>query len=236
MPVLADGKEVDRILLNRIDPKLYRFVALNDPSGLKGVDEWEKTLPRAALIVNASYYSPHGEADTPIISNGVAAGPSTYDAKAGAFVSDDGFARIAELSGQSWQDAFAGASNAMVSYPMLIRADGTNGVKSNGGWLANRTFVGEDRNGRIIIGTTQDAFFPLAVLADFLKRTSLDLRVALNLDGGPIACQSVRLNGFNRKFYATWEAQVSGEEVRLLRWPLSSATWAMPMVLAVEPR
>jgi len=49
----------------------------------------------------------------------------------------------------------------------------------------------------------------------------------------------VRLHGFQRKFYAQWEAQVreggpKGAEVSLLRWPFSQATWAMPVVLAVE--
>jgi len=62
----------------------------------------------------------------------------------------------------------------------------------------------------------------------------LTLRVALNFDGGPIACQSVRLHGFTRRFYARWEAQVSGNRVRLLSWPNASATWAMPVVLTVE--
>lgn len=63
--------------------------------------------------------------------------------------------------------------------------------------------------------------------------------MALNLDGGPIAGQSVRLKGFQRKFYAQWEAQVredepKGGEVSLLRWPFAEATWAMPLVLTVE--
>ncbi|MEZ2219714.1 phosphodiester glycosidase family protein [Rhizobium sp. RCC_161_2] len=234
LPVMVNGQEVDRILLNRIDPTLYRFVARNAPNGDKGIDEWEQTLPNAILIVNGSYYDLKGKPDTPIISNGIALGPTTYDARAGAFVAGDGFADIKDLSHQDWQAALTGAANAMVSYPLLIGADGQTHVTTNSRWLANRTFVGKDGAGRIIVGTTKEAFFPLGPLAEFLKRSPLDLKTALNFDGGPIACQSVRLSGFQRKLYARWEAQVYGDEVRLLRWPLSNATWAMPMVLTVE--
>ncbi|MGO7319400.1 hypothetical protein ACCS95_06630 [Rhizobium ruizarguesonis] len=85
------------------------------------------------------------------------------------------------------------------------------------------------------MGTTKEAFFPLAAQAEFLKSAPLELKIALNFDGGPIACQSVRLNGFQRKFYAQWEAQVNGDEVKLLRWPFGKR-WAMPMVLTVERR
>ncbi|MDE1993690.1 MAG: hypothetical protein KGI75_14390, partial [Rhizobiaceae bacterium] len=131
LPVLVDGKEVDRILLNRIDPSLYRFVARNSPSGDKGIDEWEKALPNAVLIVNGSYYDPKGRPDTPIISNGVAMGPTTYDAKAGAFVAGDGFADIRDLAHQDWQDALKGMENAMVSYPLLIGADGQTHVTTD---------------------------------------------------------------------------------------------------------
>ncbi len=236
LPVMVNGSEADRILLNRIDPALYRFVARNAPDGSRGIDEWERVLPEALLIVNGSYYDLKGRPDTPIISNGIAMGPATYDARAGAFIAGDGFADIKDLAHQNWQAAFAGAANAMVSYPLLIGSDGQTHVNTKSRWLANRTFVGKDGAGRIIVGTTKEAFFPLAALAEFLKNSSLDLKIALNFDGGPIACQSVRLPGFQRKFYARWEAQVQGDDVQLLRWPISSATWAMPMVLTVEPK
>jgi Phosphodiester glycosidase len=236
MPVIAEGKEADRILLNRIDPARFKFIARNAPDGDKGIDEWEKALPNAVLIVNGSYFDPFGRPDTPIISEGVAMGPTTYDAKAGAFVASDGTADIKELAGQTWQAAISGSRNAMVSYPLLIGTDGQTHVATASRWLANRTFVGKDSAGRIIVGTTKEAFFPLATLAQFLKSSPLDLKVALNFDGGPIACQSVRLNGFTRKFYAQWESQLHGEEVSLLRWPLPQPAWAMPMILEVERR
>lgn len=155
MPVVSATGELDRILLNRIDPQSFRFVVRSAPAGDKGLDEWEQTLPDAVLLVNGSYFDHRGKPDTPFLSEGEQLGPREYK------------------------------------------------------------------------------------LASFLKDAPLDLTLALNLDGGPIACQSVRLHGFQRKFYAQWEAQVregvpKEAEVSLLRWPFSQATWAMPVVLAVE--
>ena len=234
MPVIAAGRQVDMVFLARIDPTRYRFVARTAPQGDKGIDEWERDLPRALLIVNGSYYGPSGTPDTPVLSEGVAMGPARYEATGGAFVAGAHHADVEDLSHRSWHQIFAGARNAMVSYPLLLGEDGRSHVAIKSRWLANRSFVGRDGEGRIIIGTTREAFFPLDRLAAFLKSAPLGLHVALNLDGGPIACQSVRLPGFRRKFYARWEAQVSGDQAQLLRWPFANATWAMPEVLTVE--
>lgn len=162
------------------------------------------------------------------------AGPKSYDAKAGAFVASEQFADIKDLTLQDWQSAFAGANNAMVAYPLLIGDDGKTHVSVKSNWLANRTFVGKDGQGQIIIGITKEAYFSLWRLAEFLKAAPLQLKTALNLDGGPVACQSVRLTGYQRKFYALWEAQDRNEKKRLLRWPFPKATWGMPIILFVE--
>lgn len=236
LAVMAAGRQVDTLLLNRIDPTRYRFVVRNAPRGDKGLDEWERDLPGAALIVNGSYFDVAGRPDTPFLSEGAAMGPRQYDARAGAFVAGDGTADVRDLSKEGWRHAFAGARNAMVSYPLLIGEDGHSHVTIRSRWLANRSFVGRDVKGRIIIGSTREAFFPLDRLATFLLATPLGLKVALNLDGGPVACQSVRLEGFSRRFYARWEAQVSGDTVTLLRWPRTGTSVAMPIVLTVEKR
>jgi exopolysaccharide biosynthesis protein len=233
LPVLVDGQEVDRILLARIDPARFRFVVRNAPAGDKGLDQWMAQLG-AALVVNGSYFSHSGKPDTPLVSDGTLLGPQDYDAKAGAFVASSSFIGIRDLAHDDWRRAFQGADNAMVSYPLLL-ADGTSRVTRSSGWLANRSFVGQDEAGRVIVGTTTDAFFSLDRLARFLLDAPLGLTIALNLDGGPVACQSVSLNGYERKTYGRWEMQVDGDQaLLLLTWPYG--TIPMPIVLAVFPR
>ena len=96
----------------------------------------------------------------------------------------------------------------------------------------------QDRAGRIIFGTTRDAFFSLERLAKFLREAPLDLAEALNLDGGPVASQGVALGGFHRRTCGQWELAVHHGELKLLTPLLRPRTrcWEMPIVLAVLPK
>jgi hypothetical protein len=232
LPVVANGETVDRILLARIDPSRFRFAVYNASDGDKGLDQWMAKLG-AALVVNGSYFAKDGRPDTPLVSEGVFLGPKDYDAKAGAFVASSGFTGIRSLAESNWRAAVGDAENAMVSYPMLL-ADGSTHVPRPSRWLANRSFVGQTSTGQVNIGTTTDAFFSLDRLAKFLLEAPLELKLALNLDGGPVASQAVSFNGYDRRSYGRWEAQVEGDRVRLLTWPFG--TVAMPVVLAVFPK
>ena len=189
LPAMVDGQAVDHLLLARIDPARFRLEVRNASDGDKGLDQWMTQLG-AALVVNGSYYAQNGKPDTPFLSNGVLLGPKDYDARAGAFVAAPDFTGVRDLTHADWRVAFQGAKNAMVSYPLLV-ADGTTRVTRPSRWLANRSFVGQDAAGRVIIGTTTDAFFPLNRFSSFLLDAPLGLTLALNLDGGPVASQGI---------------------------------------------
>ena len=230
LPVIAAGTEVDRVLLARVDPTRFRFEVRNGAAGNKGLDDWMNELG-AILVINGSYYARRGTPDTPFLSAGVQLGPREYDARHGAFVAADAGTSIHDLAAESWQAAFAGAHDAMVSYPLLLAADGSSRSKADRRWLANRSFVGQDRAGRIVLGTTTDAFFSLDRLGPFLRDAPLDLITVLNLDGGPVACQGVALGGYYRRFCGRWETQTTGDSIRVIGWRFG--TWALPVVLAV---
>lgn len=234
VPVMLERAEVDRLILSRIDPARYRFSARNAPEG-RNIKEWRKALPKAVLIVNGSYFDKKGLPDTPFVSDGQALGPQTYDAKAGAFVTGEAGASVVDLQHRPWQAALAGSHNAMVSYPMLVGEDGQTRVTVSSNWLANRTFVAEDHAGRIIVGSTRAGFFSLGRLAAFLKASPLDIRTALNLDGGPIACRMEHVGRFHREVHATVEAQPHDTTIGVLRWPFDQ-DWGLPIVLVVEPK
>ena len=235
LPVMMGTREVDRVYLNRIDPKLYVFSIHNQAQKRWTIKDWERQLPDAALIVNGAFFGPDRGPDTPFIIEGKAAGPMVYDAKAGAFVANADGASVIDLTGgQGWGTAFRGVDNAMVAYPLLIGEDGRPHVTRKSRWLANRSFVGEDHSGRIIVGSTKEAFFSLDREANFLLAAPLDLKTALNLDGGPVACQSVRAGTFHRLHIARWEAQVNGDRVNLLNQAVGMSD--MPIVLVAMPR
>ena len=233
LPVMVDGKEVDRILLTRIDPARYRFALFNDATGSRSLDQWMAAL-KAVLIINGSYFSRDGSPATPLLSGGALLGPKAYEAPGGAFVAADGFAEIRNLDRGDWHLAFLGADEAVVSFPLLFDRSRPVPAMTDSRWLANRSFVAKDWRGKILLGTTTDAFFSLARLSVFLQQAPLGLRVALNLDGGPVACQGIQIDGFSRRVYGKWELQAEGNDIRLLTWPYGS--FAMPIVLAVLPK
>ncbi len=61
-----------------------------------------------------------------------------------------------------------------------------------------------------------------------------DLKVALNLDGGPVACQSVRAGGIHRLHIARWEAQEDHGTAKMLNLPVGMSE--MPIVLVATPK
>jgi hypothetical protein len=88
------------------------------------------------------------------------------------------------------------------------------------------------------LGTTKDAFFFLDRVAAFLRAAPLTLKLALNLDGGPIACQAVVLKDFRRDFCGQWEIATDTDErgLRLLKPLFGPRRWGLPIALAVLPK
>jgi hypothetical protein len=235
LPVVAEGIEVDRILLARIDPKRFRFVVRNKPAGNKELADWMTEL-HAALVINGSFFTLQGTPSTPIVSAGVRSGPVSYAAKHGAFVASANSVSIRDLTKEDWRSAIRDGDDAMVSYPLLVAEDGSNRVTANPYWLANRSFVGEDKAGMIVVGTTKEAYFSLDRFAAFLREAPLELKTALNLDGGPVACQGIALKGYHRDFCGHWDLASHNGRPVLLGPAFGRRRWAMPIVLAVLPK
>jgi hypothetical protein len=233
LPVMVNGVVVDQILLARVHPALYRFQVYNAPAGNREPADWLDRLG-AVLVINGSYFTRDGTPETPLISQGKFLGPDKYDARHGAFVASDTSAGIVDLANQDWRQAFKGATDAMVSYPLLIGADGNSRARGDRRWLANRSFVGVDDRGRIVLGTTRDAFFSLERFAAFLQQSPLGLKQALNLDGGPVACQGIRIADFQRDFCGSWETAVHDGQLQLLAPLIGKRRWGLPIVLAVS--
>ncbi len=111
-----------------------------------------------------------------------------------------------------------------------MRAEGRND------WLATRSFVAIDRQGRVVLGTTDTGFFSLRRLGMFLASAPLDLRIALNLDGGPLAAQSIDVPGFHREVQGSAEITDADDVMRLWWQAMFRRRWPLPIVLAVTPR
>lgn len=234
MPVLHNGVEVDHLYLTRIDPRLYRFELRIDADN--DLNAWMRDVHPAAVI-NASYYNAAMGAATPVRIDGAFAGPSEYDSQHGAFISSDALTQIVDLAnGGDWRAAMADAQTAMVSYPMLLTPEGENRAPESR-WLASRSFVAQDADGLIILGSAPEGYFSLHRLGEFLRTAPLNLRYVLNLDGGPVACHGVAQGDTIRRIYGHVELQSDGPNQPLRVLPASRDIHAlMPIVLIALPR
>ena len=236
LPVLDGRDVVERLHLVRIDPAHFKFEVHTAPDTAREIAEWMQ-VTGAVMIVNGSYFDRSGKPATPIVSRGHAQGPQHYGTKHGAFVVTASGPSVLDLRATRWQQAFRGAGEAMVSFPMLIGADGRSRAQnSNPALVANRTFIGQDSRGRIVIGTTRDGYFSLDRFADFLAGAGLDLKRALNLDGGPPACQAIAIGILKRTVCANAPGAVDAGQLRVLGQLFGQRPWGLPIVLAVFPK
>jgi hypothetical protein len=86
------------------------------------------------------------------------------------------------------------------------------------------------------LGTTKDAFFSLDRVAAFLRAAPLTLKLALNLDGGPLACHAIAFKAYRRDVCGQWETATDNEELRLLKPLFGNRRWGLPIAMAVLPK
>ena len=225
---------VDHVVFVRLDPHRYRFSVHWDPGGSRTAEDWQRELD-AAVVVNGSYFGTRNEPLTPLRLAGRPAGPAVYESDHGAFVTDGERVDIIDLRHQDVFKAIGAYPEAMVSYPLLIDANGENRARETKVWLASRNFIGLDRVGRVVIGTTQTGFFTLHRLGEFLKAAPLGLRVALNFDGGPLVSQVVHAGRFTREFHGKAEMTNNSDVLRALWHAHVDPPSPLPIVLVAVP-
>ncbi|PZP39035.1 MAG: hypothetical protein DI585_05480 [Pseudomonas fluorescens] len=234
LPLLVNGEEVERLYLARINPSHFQFQVLTNTSGTTDLNSW-MTTHKPLMVINASFFGKNGTPTTPILSNGQYHGPTAYKGDHGAFVANATTAQLVDLETTSWNEAFGAATNAVVSYPLLLSENGSHRAIPTKFSLANRSFIAEDASGNILLGTTKNAFFTLERLAKFLKTSPLDLKLALNLDGGPAACQAIQTENFSRNVCGEWEVSVYLNRFKVLKTGRNTNRWPLPTVLAIFP-
>jgi hypothetical protein len=225
---------VDRMVLTRLDPKRFRFSVHWDPKGSKLAEDWQKEL-NAAVVVNGSYFGHGFEPLTPLRLSGTPAGPTQYQSGHGAFVANGDHVEILDLKNREVFPAINAFPEAIVSYPLLLDAQGVNRAPDTRVWLASRNFVGIDQENHVILGTTETGFFTLYRLGEFLKTSPLHLRMALNFDGGPLVSQVVRAGSFSRNFHGIAEINDSSDVLRTFMSTQFRTPWTLPIVLVATP-
>ena len=170
-----------QLIVLRIDPTQYTFRAHYHPGEPQGLSDWEAELTDAVAFVNANFFDPNYQILGLLISDGIAYG-SSYVGRGGTFfVGSDGVGVRSNITSPYQGEPFV---QAVQAFPMLVQ-DGI-GVYANrrDNSFSRRTVVAEDVNGNILLMATTTLGLSLPELSAYLPTTDMEIRHALNLDGG----------------------------------------------------
>lgn len=178
----------ERLTMIRLDPAQFRFDVGYSPGNPKTLEAWQRDSG-ALLVLNAGYFTAEYNATGLAIAEGQSYG-SSYGPFAG-MVSINGNGSASNLDVR-WlrQTPYSPAENvwgAFQSFPILVHSGGTAAFpeSSDNGDRAQRTVIGKDSAGRVIMLVTRRSWFTLSGISSWLAQSDLDLQIAVNLDGGP---------------------------------------------------
>lgn len=254
----SDGKPADSLAVVRADPERNRFRYFHDRKRLRTIEEWQDATGAEVVVNGTRYRYAMSNARTIssvepvalIISDGKFSGPKANKAAEGMFVAEPSdnkkpLARIIDMSREHYDHQHSIWNTGVQSWPVLLHEDGS--VTARAGhfyvygknappwatardWYANRNVIADDREGNILLMTTEGGLFSYRELGRFLRESKLNVRRALNLDGGYEADMCVETPRLRYVTYGQWETQgkrdISSPGLKI----------AIPAVVAVFPR
>ncbi|MBM4286819.1 MAG: phosphodiester glycosidase family protein [Deltaproteobacteria bacterium] len=187
LEVLDRREIVESLAVVRIDPDFNSFrVYHGAPRRIS--DWWQVT--NAPVIFNGSYFTRAWQPCGLVIIDDKTYGPLHNAAMRGMFVAeprgvspDLPRATILDLTARPINVKNLPWTQGLMSFPLLLDSRGRIRVKQTE-LMAQRTIICTDRQGNILVIHSAGDFFSLYELAGFLKNSSLDIDLALNLDGG----------------------------------------------------
>ncbi len=165
----------------RVDPALATFRVHYSPGAAYSLPDWASRLPGALAIVNGAFFDEFDCALGLLVSEGQVFG-SSFAGFGGMFQVGSSGVRVRSLVGEPYQGE--PLWQAVQAFPMLIEQGGQLAPQGAGfDARSRRTWIGQDRWGRIVIGVTFN-LISLADLQNWLLASGLDLNTAFGLDGG----------------------------------------------------
>lgn len=222
----------------RVDPERFRFAVhhYGEQSEQRPPDivEWQKRTHGIAVF-NAGQYYPDMTYMGLLVSNGevisskrhpefeaaLVAEPKRTTRRRGARVAR---ARVLDLKDEPLDDEAPGWDEVAQSFMLLDRRGEVRVRKSDR--IANRTLVGEDRQGRLVIVTTEGGY-TLWELAQLIRSGPLELAHAMCMDGGAEAKLLIKHEDFVWASFGPWNGDDDGG---------ARADVPLPAVIGIYPR
>jgi hypothetical protein len=200
LEVLENNEIVESLAVVRIDPNLNSFRLFHGAP--RKISEWLE-CSNATILFNGSYFTSQGQPCGFVVIDEKTYGPLKNSAMRGMFVAeprgvspDLPRATILDLTAAPIDIKKLPWTQGLMSFPLLLDSRGRIRVKKTD-LQAQRTVICTDRKGNILVCHSAGDYFTLYELAKFLKCSSLDIDMALNLDGGSKAQILINTPDFN---------------------------------------
>jgi uncharacterized protein YigE (DUF2233 family) len=197
------GKDISLAIL-RIDPEQWSFKVFYNKE-LKSIDDWQQSTG-ASVICNGGYYQENYAPAGRILVNGASYGPYKNSNMKAMFLAEPkkGLKQLPKATIIDLKDPDSDAmisfyEQGIQSFPVLLDPKGQVRVNPSS-FQASRTVIAQDQSGIMYLLVTEKSAFTLFDLGNYLKALPLNLRFALNLDGGSRTQLSVRVGPNHFRF------------------------------------
>jgi uncharacterized protein YigE (DUF2233 family) len=231
LEVLEKKEIVESLEVVRVDPNLNSFRLFHGSP--RKIWDWQE-YTNAAILFNASYFTSQNQPCGLVLIDEKTYGPLKNSAMRGMFVAeprgvspDIPRATILDLTAAPVNLQKLPWTQGLMSFPLLLDSRGRIRVKSSE-LQAQRTVICTDHKGNILVCHSAGDYFTLYELAKFLKSSSLDIDMALNLDGGSKA--QLLINTADFKFASPSYLEQSAREL------FDREASVLPTVIGVFPR
>ena len=217
----------------RLDPARVRLRVLHytrQPDRMPlSIVEWQRRT-RALAVFNAGQYYPDLSYMGLLVSDGEAISARLHPRFKAALVASPGegglAAHVLDLDRHPLNPKSPGWRQVAQSF-MLFDGQGAPRIRKTD-LVANRTVVGEDRRGRLVVITSEGSY-TLWDFARLLQRAPLGLTHAMSMDGGYEAELCVSVGGFHYASFGHWGGTGDASDA-------PGANVVLPAVVVVQER
>lgn len=172
----------DTVTITRFDPKKVKISIGYQPGDPQPLKTWMKQS-NAIAVINGGFFNDQNIATALLISNGQSYGASYEDCCGMFSVDNQGQIAIQALANQPYDPNTQQLEQAIQCQPMLIENGKRTQFQENAA-SSPRSIIAMDTQGRLLFIVSPSAAFTLDETADLLQQSDLQLKTALNLDGG----------------------------------------------------
>ncbi len=232
---------VDIIAAIKINPKYNKIRVFNgyenpDYSKISTIEEWQRKTGATAMVNSAQYMAnPPYMPCALVICDGKFKGPKYNKAVSGMLVAEPKYdslpkADLLDLDYDSFDYKSTSYTQGVQHWPILLDREGNIKVKKSL-WQANRTVIGKDNEGNILMLTTEGGYFTLFNLGRFLKDSKFNVHTAMNMDGGYEANMIIKSENLDYVTYGEFETYGLGRDASIFNFKIK-----IPGVIGVFPR